>query len=595
MLIELHGFADSSSQAYAAVIYAHLVADVGVTTKILTSKTRVAPTKPLTIPRLELLSCLLLSKLMKSVIKSIKCEIKINRTICWTDLSIVYYWITQKCKDRKPWIQNRVNRINELETQWKHIPGSINPADIATRQINLQNNFNQDVWFNGPTFLHQSESDWPIQDLNIPVPTDMESKKGVVQLATLSFDDTGDIGTLIDLEEFSSLNKLLGVTALVLRFVNNLESWLVRDSGTSVLKGDLMTEEIQNAEVMWLKSIQKRHCEGEKFEKVKLSLKLFVDDNGLFRSKTRLHESENLSFNSCNPIYLPNEGSFVKLVILKANNRVCHIGVESTLNQIRAKYWIVIGKQTVKKVLRNCFICRLCQDKSLLPPVSPNLPDYRVSYNFPFEVTRVAYAGPLFVRDVYQNDYMQKCYIILFTCTSTRFVHLELVVDYKWESLVLSLKRFISRRGTCKLFISDNFSTFKLKEVKSFLRNWDISWKFILQSSPWWGGFYEKLIGLTKMLLKKIVGKAKLRYDELVMVLHEAENVINSQPLTYLTDDNYQTFLTPYHLVYGRNINFKTEVTLTESTKSNRESVLHRMKDLKMILDHFKRDFIWNI
>ena len=148
--IELHGFADSSNQAYAAVIYVRIVTDKDIKVQFLTSKTRVAPNKPITIPRLELLSCLLLSKLMKTVVESIKYEIILARTICWTDSKIAYYWITQKYKDWKPWVQNRVNRINEFETEWKHVPGSVNPADIATREINLLHTSIKNEWFNGP-------------------------------------------------------------------------------------------------------------------------------------------------------------------------------------------------------------------------------------------------------------------------------------------------------------------------------------------------------------------------------------------------------------------------------------------------------------
>ena len=111
---------------------------------------------------------------------------------------------------------------------------------------------------------------------------------------------------------------------------------------------------------------------------------------------------------------------------------------------------------------------------------------------------------------------MKKCYLLLLTCASTRCVHLELVTDYRWQSSVLALKRFISRRETSKLFISDNFSTFKSREVTDFLRHYDISWEFIFQKSPWWGEFYEKLIGITKMSLKNIVGKERLSYDELI-------------------------------------------------------------------------------
>ena len=128
---------------------------------------------------------------------------------------------------------------------------------------------------------------------------------------------------------------------------------------------------------------------------------------------------------------------------------------------------------------------------------------------------------------------MKKCYLLLLTCASTRCVHWELVIDYRWQSLVLALKLYFTTRNI-KLFISDNFSTFESIEVTDFLRCYDISWEFVLQKSPWRGGFYEKLIGITKMSLKKVVGKARPSYDKLVTVICEIENSIDSRPLTYL-------------------------------------------------------------
>ena len=117
-------------------------------------------------------------------------------------------------------------------------------------------------------------------------------------------------------------------------------------------------------------------------------MKLFVDDNGILRCQSRLCETENLSFNYCNPIYIPHEEYLVKLVILKAHNHVCQSGVESTLNQLRTKYWIVKGHQKVKTILETCVIFRLCQGKPCLQPASPSLRNYRVSFNHSFELCR---------------------------------------------------------------------------------------------------------------------------------------------------------------------------------------------------------------
>ena len=203
--LNFNGFADSSNQAYAGVIYARLITNKEIKVKLLTSKTCVAPAKPLTIPQLELLSCLLLSELIKTIYESLKHEIIITRTTCWTDSKIAFYWITQKYKHWKPWAQNRANHINKVETVWKHIPGSINPVDI--REINLLNTSIKDEWFNGPQFLRSSESEWPCQEPSIPQLSQLEMKTDTLQLVT-KIEHKDDITTLIDMEKYSSLNKL---------------------------------------------------------------------------------------------------------------------------------------------------------------------------------------------------------------------------------------------------------------------------------------------------------------------------------------------------------------------------------------------------
>ena len=121
---------------HKAAIYTPLLTNKEIKAMLLASKTCDTPAKPLTIPQLEFLSCLLLSKLIENIYESIKHEITIARTTtCWKDSKIDS---TQKYKDWKPWIQNRVNCINKIEAEWEHVPGSVNLGDIATREICIQ-------------------------------------------------------------------------------------------------------------------------------------------------------------------------------------------------------------------------------------------------------------------------------------------------------------------------------------------------------------------------------------------------------------------------------------------------------------------------
>ena len=134
------------------------------------------------------------------------------------------------------------------------------------------------------------------------------------------------------------------------------------------------------------------------------------------------------------------------------------------------------------------------------------------------------------------------------------------------ETFLMCLCRFVSRRGVLSLIVSDNAQNFKtskniLKEifdsekVRSYLLQKKIDWDFIQAKSPWWGGFYERLIQVVKRVLRKLLRNARLSYEELLTVLTESECTINSRPFTHMTSDEFDGIpLTLSHLLYGRRI-----------------------------------------
>ena len=162
------------------------------------------------------------------------------------------------------------------------------------------------------------------------------------------------------------------------------------------------------------------------------------------------------------------------------------------------------------------------------------------------------FAGPLYVKNIYKSKgEMFKCYIVLFTCASTRAIHVELGPDLTASSFIRVLKRFFGR-GLPNLFISDNGKTFKDGKVKKFVLNLNIDWKFNVPTASWWGGFFEICVKLVKRCLKKVLGDARLSYEELETVLIETEGVLNSRPLTYVYNELSEGPLTPSYLVIGR-------------------------------------------
>ena len=179
---------------------------------------------------------------------------------------------------------------------------------------------------------------------------------------------------------------------------------------------------------------------------------------------------------------------------------------------------------------------------------------------------------------------MSKAYILLFTCCVTRAVHSEITSSQGQRSLILAIQRFISRRGRCNLVISDNFKTFKSEEVKNYLQNNFIRWDFILDRSPWRGGFYERLIGKTKSCLEQVIGKDRLNLAELTTISTEVEAAINSRQLTYIDDHPTNNTLTPNHLIYERNVHEKCyEYKSKDFTENDTRSSSERTAE-----------FIWN-
>ena len=181
-------------------------------------------------------------------------------------------------------------------------------------------------------------------------------------------------------------------------------------------------------------------------------------------------------------------------------------------------------------------------------------------------------------------------YILLLTCATSRAIHLELVPDLKSDSFIRGFQRFISRRGTPSMVINDNAKTFRSRETKSFFKRIQVSQKFILPASPWWGGFYERLVRSVKTSIKKILGRSLITAEELQTVLCQVEAVINARPLCYVNEDDLEEPLTPNHLMYGRNILNSTNQFLSSSPKSSKD-VGRRVVYLRSLLEKFTKRF----
>ena len=153
-------------------------------------------------------------------------------------------------------------------------------------------------------------------------------------------------------------------------------------------------------------------------------------------------------FDSIYPVFLP-QSLLSNSIILEAHRNVPHAGINATLIEIRSRYWICRGRQIEKHLLRNCVVCKWEHKKSLIGPAPPKLPSFRLSQNYPFENTGLNYAGPLFLKPIFDNPYHKtyKVYILLFTYATKRNIHLELTRQW-----IRAIIRFSSRWEDVRLF-----------------------------------------------------------------------------------------------------------------------------------------------
>ncbi|XP_064470242.1 uncharacterized protein LOC135384995 [Ornithodoros turicata] len=269
---------------------------------------------------------------------------------------------------------------------------------------------------------------------------------------------------------------------------------------------------------------------------------------------------------------------------MQAHNRLLHAGVRDTLVHIREKFWIIRARQLVKGEIHQCITCKRLQAKAADQTTSP-LPADRITKSQPFEVVGIDFAGPLIVK---VDEDVGKCYIVLFVCAVTRALHLELTSDMSTRAFLQALRRFVSRRGLCRVIYSDNFRTFKRSkrdlmglwhvlrdpEVSDHFSTCKVEWKFIVERAPWWGGFYERLVRTVKTSLKKVLGRRLLDAEEMRTVLTEVEAVVNSRPITFIYVDRAEgTPLSPAHFLVGKRLTSLPTSKREEITST--EAVLH--------------------
>lgn len=535
----LHIFCDASKVAYASCIFVRTECLGAVKLSLLIAKSRVAPLKCITLPRLELMAALTGVRLYTFIIKSLR--IKPESVTFWSDSTVVLAWIGRH-HQWSVFVERRVAEITSVTKaeQWTHVPGIHNPADLLSRGCSPAQ-LAKTRWWEGPTWMHQPKTDWPVSHDEPNVDDVLSEMRKTAVTINVS---TGSSSVLSHLaERFSSYPKIVRTIARVIDFLCRLcpgFSRHLRLETDSAFDPILVSaEKFINAELVMFRCIQKEYLISESGKLSLKNVEVFTDEFGLIRMKTRLMDGEDTD-EFVAPMILPSNNLIVKRLIQHEHIKNGHAGTLTLMMILRERFWIPQFRRRVNSVVRACVTCKRQRVKPLDIPVPP-LPRDRTRSCPAFYTTGVDLLGPLFL------DSGQKCWVIIFTCAVYRAVHLDLVTSLSSAAVIQALRRFISRKGRPHIIHSDNGTNFVGVENALSELNWQtleeecalqrICWKFNPPSAPWWGGYWERLIRVLKDLLKKNLGRASLNMEEMITLLCECEFIMNNRPLTYASSD----------------------------------------------------------
>ncbi|KAF0288908.1 hypothetical protein FJT64_012796 [Amphibalanus amphitrite] len=385
---DLHLFCDGSKTSYGFACY---LKQEGSDPQLVFAKSKLAPDNR-SIPQMELLAVFLALKCLPLIIDSINASIRHVRL--WSDAQVVLEWLASGCKSKSKFTANRLEDITAMKLKLHHqhqvevthhyVSTDSNVADMLTRGLSAKE-FHKKlaVWCHGPDWLGDHPEQWPKSPLHClseegKVMVELQQHHQQVEINTEA--QTPATQTILSIKDFSSLRRLHGVTARVFHFVNVLkhrEADAKEQATHYWLK--VMQENAFTEEISYLQDKQENKLvNSASVPKLVKELNVFIDKSGLLRCRGRLSKLNRYSYAVHNPILLDKTHRLTTLMIEDQHRRCKHLGVGTTLTELREHgYWIPSGRQVVKRVLKDCITCQKLNALAFEYPKMTNLPRER--------------------------------------------------------------------------------------------------------------------------------------------------------------------------------------------------------------------------
>jgi Pao retrotransposon peptidase/Family of unknown function (DUF5641)/Reverse transcriptase (RNA-dependent DNA polymerase) len=593
--LELHVFCDASERAYATCIYTRVNSRGGtILTNLVCAKSRVAPLKNESVQRLELVGCVLGTRLLSAT--NIVYKVPQERVFYYTDSRNSLYWINTPAYKQKTYVYNRSSEIQRVSanTQWSHVATELNPADIGTRYVSTEDLKENTLWFEGPPFLRDPEYKFQHYDVS---ENDL-TEEGAVEMKTptnsMNFNskqyfyvgNNGDsnlefftqklplflaelVGRYSIGKCWNGLMKFRRILSIIITFMMKLRKEEVRSPYVFERVNLAIYRLSQKAS--FYEAIETLTYEG-KLKKGNILAKYnpFLDEFGILRSNSRLSNLDYIPEETKKPIILSGIDKLTKLIVLEAHWKYEHAVSRSLLLSQLHRSFIVIGiTKLVKSISANCLVCQKMKAqpaKQIMAPLQNRLGmPQRV-----FAETGLDFAGPF---EVIQGRAKKRkqYFVLVLTCLQVRAVHFEATENQTTDSVINALSRFVSMRGRPRILVSDNQTSFKSasRELKDFYQfvtdnqeeiinqlnpegDRPIEWEFIPPRAPHFGGAWEIMVKAMKRALQIISKGQPMIEDDFRTFLCKAMDMINQRPLTKIVFQEKDIILTPNDFLFGR-------------------------------------------
>ena len=613
--VTYHCFADSSKDAFCAVIYVRLeYTDGRIYTNFLQSRSKLTQKKPVrTIPKNELLGIELATELALHAVVPYK-GLPQDITI-WSDSKTALQW-TRMNPDHlnifcHNYVKKSLNRIPMEQIRW--VPGAMNPADLGTRVHTAEELKSKiSLWQQGPAFLHQSPDRWPsLPELEKTEDVLQEVKKEFKLFTFLLYKPEEHLHqenlNLLEAKWYSSFAKMLRVISYVVRFLHKTrERVLKRRRGEPVpkllkYKKSLEKNLIPNpayileaeARVIFVDQqiyMQDDISRLDRKGKLPMSKKLsalgpeLVEYDGLdlgptgvyhLRLTGRVKSAKHLNDRMKRPYVISHLSALSDMMIKHYHERVLkHVGGPKCLQcEIHRAYWLTGSINSIKRKIRECVTCRRRRPKPTGQKMAP-LPDCRIPGALkeqvaPFQMVALDAAGPYNVLiGEGRGQLRRKRWFLVIRDLLYGGVYIDVLRRMDLSHFLSALDRFSNERTTPSFIVCDNGTNFAAGK-KELSRMWDeidqnelvkarhnIEWSFTPPEAPYMNGVAERMVGATKAALATIMpDDSRLTDDTFLTTLKFAQRTLNDRPIAYMESDHRnRESLTPNHFLMSGNL-----------------------------------------